>query len=159
MASISRSFTIERPLTEVFDAIADFSSADQWDPGVRSSAVGEAGPRVGEGATWDLNVLMGAGIGVDFTYITTTWERPARVVHETDTWFVHGVDDVTVSGSDGAVHVTWNADFSFKGPGRLADPVVQKGFEKIGDRAVRGLENWLRAGGNGHTPQELGEAA
>lgn len=152
MATIIRTFSVERPLIEVFDAIADFSQADQWDPGVRSSAVGDAGPRVGVGATWDLDVLMGGGIGLDFTYRTTTYERPGRVVHETDTWFAHGVDDVTVAGTDGAVEVTWDATFTFKGPGAWVDSFVQNGFEKIGDRAVRGLENWLRAGGNGERP-------
>lgn len=152
MARITRTITIERTLVEVFDAIADFSQADQWDPGVRSSAVGDAGPRVGEGATWDLDVLLGGGIGMAFTYVTTTYDRPGRVVHETDTWFAHGVDDVTVAGADGAVELTWDATFEFKGPGGWVDGFVQKGFEKVGDRAVRGLENWLRAGGSGHQP-------
>lgn len=152
MARITRTFTVERSLVEVFDALADFSQAAQWDPGVRSSAVGDAGPRVGVGATWDLDVVLGGGISRDFTYTTTAYDRPGHVVHETDTWYAHGVDDVTVAGSDGAVEVTWDATFAFKGPGGWVDSFVQKGFEKVGDRAVRGLENWLRAGGNGERP-------
>lgn len=153
MARIARTFIVERPLTEVFDALADFSTADQWDPGVRSSKVGSEGPRIGVGATWELNVLMGGGLGLDYTYQTTTYERPRRVVHQTDTWFAHGVDDVTVAGKDGAAEVTWDATFAFNGPGNWFDSLLQKGFEGAVDRAARGLENWLRAGGNGHRPE------
>jgi hypothetical protein len=153
MARNIRTFTVERSLAEVFDGIADFSTAEQWDPGVRSSRPGAEGPRVGVGATWDLNVLMGAGIGLDFTYTTTGYDRPGRVVHATDTWFAHGEDVVTIAGTDGAVEVTWDASFAFKGPGRWFDALLQKGFEGVVERGARGLENWLRAGGNGHRPE------
>ncbi|MBY5163047.1 SRPBCC family protein [Salsipaludibacter albus] len=150
MARIVRTFTVERPATDVFDAIADFATAEEWDPGVRASRPGD-GPRVGEGATWHVESGLGP-VGLPLLYTTTTWDRPDHVVHRTENWFAVGEDDVRVVEERGTTTVTWDARFTFRGPGRLVDAVVQKGFEGVGDRAVRGLENWLRAGGRGHDP-------
>lgn len=151
MARITRSFTVDRPATEVYDAIADFAMAQEWDPGVRSSeAVGPQ--RVGVGARFDLDVTIMGPIGLALTYTTTRHDRPVRVVHETRSWLAVGVDDVQVSEEGGVTTVSWDAQFSFGGRAKLLDDLVQKGFEGVADRAVDGLEGWLRAGGTGHPP-------
>lgn len=145
MARITRTFTVERPAGEVFDAIADFARAQEWDPGVRASRHA-GGPRVGHGARFALDVTLAGPVGMGLTYRTTRHERPTRLVHETRSALAHGIDDVAVAEVDGATMVTWDAMFRFPGPGRWVDPLLQRGFEQVGDRAVRGLERWLRAG-------------
>lgn len=151
MARITRSFTVDRPATEVFDAIADFAAAQEWDPGVRASGPA-GGPRVGRGARFALDVTVLGPVGLALGYATTRYERPTRVVHETRSLLAVGTDDVRVVEEGGRTTVTWDARFRFGGPGRLLDGLVQRGFEGVGDRAVRGLERWLRAGGTGHPP-------
>lgn len=151
MARITRSFTVDRPVTDVFDAIADFARALDWDPGVRASRPA-GGPRVGRGARFALDVTIAGPVGLALEYRTSRHERPSRVVHETRSPLAVGIDDVHVAEVDGTTTVTWDAQFRFRGPGQVMDPVVQKGFEGVGDRAVRGLERWLQSGGTGHTP-------
>lgn len=152
MARITRTFTVDRPADEVFDAVADFATAQQWDLGVRASAPA-AGPRVGRGAGFALDVTMVGPIGLALTYRTTRYDRPRHVTHETRSLLVRGVDAISVVEADGTTSVTWDAKFDLRGPaGRLLDTVVQTGFEEVGDRAVRGLEAWLQAGGSGHAP-------
>ncbi len=151
MARITRSFTVDRPAAEVFDAIADFAAAGEWDPGVRSSGPA-GGPRVGHGARFALDVTVFGPVGLALGYTTTRYDRPARVVHETRSLLAVGTDDVRVDEDAGTTTVTWDAHFRFGGPVGLLDGIVQRGFEDVGDRAVRGLERWLRDGGTGHPP-------
>lgn len=151
MARITRSFTVDRPAPEVFDAIADFALAQDWDPGVRSSRP-SGGPRVGQGARFVLDVKIVGPIGLPLEYRTTRHERPGLVVHETRSALVVGVDEVHVTEVDGTTTVDWDARFDFRGPGRWFDSLVQKGFEGVGDRGVKGLERWLNSGGTGIDP-------
>lgn len=152
MARITRTITVDRPADEVFDAIADFATAQQWDPGVRASAPA-AGPRVGRGAGFSLDVTMAGPVGLALTYRTTRYDRPRHVTHEVRTLLVRGVDAISVVESDGTTAITWDARFELRGPaGRLLDTMVQAGFDEVAERAVRGLESWLRAGGSGHDP-------
>lgn len=152
MARIVRTFQVNRPIEDVFDAVADFSTAAEWDPGVATSSPG-GGPRIGTGAEWNIRLAMGP-LRVGVVYETTVHDRPHRVVHETRTWWAKGVDDVRFEQDGRTTQVTWQADFSLTGPGRLLDPLLQQGFEGVGDRAVTGLEAWLRAGGTGQRPDD-----
>lgn len=61
---------------------------------------------------------------------------------------VEGTDQIAVEPDGDGCLVTWHADFALRGPvGRLVDPLMAKGFETVGDRAVDGLATWLRDGG------------
>ncbi len=149
MAHVSHIVTVQRPASEVFDALADFATAASWDPGVRSSRpVGT--PRVGRGARFDLDVVVAGPVGVGLTYRTTRYDRPRHVTHETRTPLVVGVDQISVVEADGTTSVTWDAEFRLRGPGALLDPLLQTGFTGVAERAVRGLEAWLHGGGVGH---------
>lgn len=152
MASLTRELTIERPADEVFDAIADFSTAEQWDPGVASSTA-VSRPPVGIGARFDLVLRMGP-LTPTFTYETDRWERPRRVRHRTEHPLARGADDVTVTPlSDTSCLVIWSATFSLRGPLRFLDRGLQVGFERVADAAVDGLAAWLRDGGRAvHQP-------
>ena len=79
MARLTRELTIDRPAEEVFDAIADFSTAQDWDPG-DASATATSQPPVGAGARFDLALRMGP-LTPTFTYVTDHYERPRRVRH------------------------------------------------------------------------------
>lgn len=151
MARIVRRITVERDLTEVFDAIADFSTTADWDPGLRASEALDD-PAVGMGARYMVTLDQGGPIGPRLEYLTVLYERPRRVVLRTRNRFVEGTDDVTVtSEGNNATTVTWQADFAVRGPiGRLVDPLLARGFQRVGEKAVRGLEAWLRDGGSAH---------
>ena len=146
MAQIVRRIPVDRDATEVFDAIADFSTTARWDPGVRSS-IALDDPPVGPGARFEVTLDQGP-FGPRLTYRTEVHDRPRRVVLHTRNALVEGTDDVTVEQDGDGCVVTWQADFALRGPlGRLVDPLLARGFAKVGDKAVEGLASWLRDGG------------
>ena len=146
MARIVRRIPVDRDPTEVFDAIADFSTTERWDPGVRSS-VALDDPPVGPGARFEVTLDQGP-FGPRLTYRTEAYDRPRRIVLHTRNALVEGTDEVTVEPDGQGCVVTWTAEFAVRGPiGTLVDPLMAKGFEKVGDKAVDGLATWLRDGG------------
>lgn len=152
MARITEQFRVDRPRAEVFRAIADFATAAQWDPGVASAEQIE-GNRPGLGARFRLLLAMGPA-RLPFVYVTETHTPDEHVVHATDNAWAWGRDDVRLSGDGDTTTVNWTADFALKGPGRLLDPLLQKGFERVGKKAVVGLERWLEQGGRGRAGQD-----
>lgn len=151
MAQLVRTFTVDRPVEEVFDVLADFSTAGAWDPAM-AGAVHAGGPRVGEDARFRLHVDLPGPLTVPLTYETTTYVRPSRVVHRVDSAFVRGRDNLTVRSVEGGTEVTWDAEFALRGPGALLDPMWQRGFEGIADDSIAGLVAFLQQGGTGHHP-------
>lgn len=146
MARIVRTVTVDRDPSEVFDAIADVSTAARWDPGVRSSRAIDD-PPVGRGARFEVTLDQGP-FGPRLEYRTEVYDRPRHVVLHTRNWLVEGTDDITVEPAGGGATITWRAQFSLRGPlGRLVDPLLARGFETVGDKAVGGLETWLQDGG------------
>jgi carbon monoxide dehydrogenase subunit G len=151
MARIVRHITVDRDPTEVFDAIADFSTSARWDPGIRSSLPLDT-PPVGPGASFEVTLDQGP-FGPRLVYRTEVYDRPRRVVLHTRNALVEGTDDVRVEADGDGCVVTWQADFAVRGPiGRLVDPLLARGFEKVGDKAVEGLATWLREGGSARHP-------
>lgn len=150
MATIHEGFEIDRPIAEVFDAVADFTTNATWDPGVRRS-VQVVGNVVGLGTEFDVDLdITGLVVAPTFRYRITTYNRPDHVVLETEGLLARGRDDVTFTETaTGGTRVDWTADFSLRGLGRLMDPILALGFRRVGQRAVAGLEEWLRAGGTG----------
>jgi uncharacterized protein YndB with AHSA1/START domain len=152
MARIIEEFRVDRPRGEVFRAIADFATAPQWDPGI-ASAEQVAGQRPGPGATFRLLLAMGP-LKLPFDYVTETYAPDEHVVHATENVWAWGRDDVRLTGDGDTTTVQWTADFALKGPGRLLDPLLQKGFERVGRKAVAGLERWLEQGGRGRAGRD-----
>lgn len=149
MASIRETIEVDRLISEVFDAVADFTTTADWDPGVRRS-VQVAGNVVALGPEFDVDLAIpGLIIPPTLRYRITVHDRPDHVVLETEGPIALGRDDVTFSPAPGGgTTIEWTADFRIRGPlGRLVDPVLGLAFRRAGQRAVDGLAEWLRAGG------------
>lgn len=148
MATIRETVEVDRPVTEVFDAIADFSRTEVWDPGVARATQVE-GTIVGLGAAFDVVLdVPGLLLRPTYRYRITTYERPRRVVLETSSLVATGRDDVIVEElPDGGSRVLWEATFRLRGPAHVLDPLLAVGFRRVGRKAVAGLRSWLRAGG------------
>jgi hypothetical protein len=121
--------------------MADFSNARFWDPSV-SRARREGDGRVGLGSAFPL-VARFAGRDVELTYTIITYEPPERVVLEARRGFVSR-DTITVepAGPGGSV-VSYEALLTFTGLGRLAEPLMQYVFNRVGAKAKVGLESAL----------------
>jgi carbon monoxide dehydrogenase subunit G len=157
MARITEQFRVSRPADEVFGAIADFTTSAQWDPMITSAAQ-VVGDRPGPGAAYDLTLKMGP-VPTTFRYVTEVHSPTGHVVHATENRWAWGRDDVRIAADGEGTEVTWTADFALKGPGGLFDPLLQKGFQKVGARAVAGLKDWLQSGGKGRVGDEQSTTA
>ena len=173
MATIRETIDVDRPAADVFDAIADFSTTEQWDPGVaraRQVAPADDGglrpsggkssngsvttaPGIGVGSAFDVDLdVPGLPLQPTYRYTIRTYDRPHRLVLTTRSAVAEGRDDVTVldRGERGCT-VVWEATFRLRGPGALVDPLLAIGFRRVGRRAVEGLASWLRDGGTGRS--------
>jgi hypothetical protein len=137
--------TVSAPIAidVAFDHLARFSSCEQWDPGVVEASQLTPDP-VGLGSRFEV-VARVAGREVPLTYEITTYERPTRVTVRAERPPTVSEDTITFTASDDASHTTvrYEADLRVEGPFALLGPVVGLLFDRIGDRAARGLRAWL----------------
>jgi dehydrogenase/reductase SDR family member 12 len=131
------------PLEETFHYLADFSNAEEWDPGVAEAQRVDDG-EIGTGSRFRL-VARFLGRDVPMQYEITAFEGPHRVVLEADERTVRSVDEIRVeTAEDGGTRVTYEADLRLKGPlGGVLDPLLGLVFRRIGDRAAAGLRRTL----------------
>ena len=135
--------TIESKLSpsEAFAYMADFANARVWDPSV-SEAVGVGDAPVGLGSEFDL-VAKFAGRDVPLRYTIVAYEPPKIVVLEARRPGFVSRDTITVEPAEHGSVVRYDASLAFGGLGRLADPVMQRIFNKVGANATIGMRTAL----------------
>jgi uncharacterized protein YndB with AHSA1/START domain len=131
----------------VFDYLADFSSAAQWDPGVASAKRLDTGP-VGVGSRFEVVVRFGPR-RIPLTYELVEYVRPERFVLQAEAPTFSSRDTITVTPTASGSTMTYDADLPLKGPFKLFDKVLGLLFGRIGDNAAAGLRREL--GRLGHT--------
>lgn len=131
------------PPEAVFDYVADFQSAADWDPGVAHARRLDDGP-VGVGTRYELGIRMGRRV-VPMTYRIARFERPTRVVLEGAGSNVEAVDDIRFSPKAGGTVVDYTADIELRGWMRLIQPFVGGTLAKIGRDAAAGMARSLTA--------------
>ncbi|WP_139977615.1 SRPBCC family protein [Nocardioides litoris] len=142
---VERTFTVRRPVAEVFDFLADFEHTEHWDPGTvttrRTSGDG------GLGTTYD-NESEFLGRRVRLVYETITFRRPEAVQVRGRNKASTATDSMTFTDAGGKTTcIHYRADFTFHGWVRLVAPlVVRRGrlddlADETVDRIVRTLED------------------
>ncbi|WP_370619455.1 SRPBCC family protein [Mumia qirimensis] len=141
MVAVSRTFTVDTPLSDVFSYLSDFTSTEQWDPGTvettRVSGDGGVGTRY-------RNVSRFLGKSVELTYETTRLEPDAvfEVVGKNDT--VTTRDHMTFAAVGAGTQVSYTADFGFHGlVGKIPDAVLRIPLERLADKTVRQMQATL----------------
>ena len=129
------------PLQDAFDFVADFSNAEQWDPGVASSEALDAGP-VREGTRFKLGVRMGGRVA-PMEYAVTTWEPPHRVVLTGSGSGVAAVDDIRFETTPAGTRIDYTADIRLRGLLRLLAPFAGGSFARIARDARDGMQRAL----------------
>ncbi|GAB3076083.1 SRPBCC family protein [Pedococcus soli] len=143
MVDVIRTFSVPRSPQEVVAYLSDFSNAVAWDPGtVRCERVG-SGP-VQVGSTWK-NTSKVLGRETELDYVLTTLE-PDHVVLKGTNKTATSTDDITVEPDGSGSKVTYHAHIVFNGIAKLAEPLMQRVFEKLGDETVEGITRELGAG-------------
>lgn len=127
-----------RTADETFAYLAEFSNAQEWDPGVVRGARLDDGP-LGVGSRFEITVRSLRESSL--VYEVTAYDATARrVVLRGTNALVVSLDEITVA-PDGSV--TYDADLRFRGPLRVLDPMLRLSFKPIGDKAASGLRATL----------------
>jgi len=129
------------PLEEAFDYLADFSRTAEWDPGVAEAKRLTPGA-IRLGSRFRVTVAF-LGRRVPLEYRITEFERPSRLVLVGGNGSLRSIDEITFVARPGGTRICYEARLELSGLGRLADPLLDLLFQRIGRVAVRGLRERL----------------
>lgn len=134
-----------RGAAETFEYLAMFSNAAEWDPGVLAGEQLDPGP-VGVGTRFRLTVAF-LGRGLTLTYHVTRHQPHREVALDAVNGLLRSSDRISVTDGDGGTMVSYDADVQLRGPLRLLEPLLRRGFDAVGERAADGLARALSASG------------
>jgi carbon monoxide dehydrogenase subunit G len=132
------------PRERAFDFVADFSTAEEWDPGIPSARRLDDRP-IGLGSRFELLSRFGS-TEQTIVYEITAFDPPSSVTFVGDGKRFHGTDVISFApGQADGTRVTYVADLGLKGLSSLALPFIRGRLDEMSDRAVAGLKTALDA--------------
>lgn len=141
MARYRATVDTPREREDVFAYLSDFSTAQEWDPGVlEAERCSDAA--VGEGSEFRL-VAEFLGRRSELTYRIVEYDPPRAVTLRGENATVISTDRITFEPAGEGTRITYDADLALKGPLRLADPLLRVAFGRVGNRALAGLRSRL----------------
>jgi carbon monoxide dehydrogenase subunit G len=137
--------TIDLPLTcdAAFDALADFSTTQRWDPSVVRARRLTRGA-VAEGARFEVVVRV-LGVESALEYELVVAERPYRIVLRAQQGALTSLDEITLAPRGEGVRVTYDARIELSGLARALDPLLDAWFQRSGARSVEGMRRAFAA--------------
>ena len=141
MARFTTTVPSRRSQADAFAYMAAFENAAEWDPSVTESVrAGDAS--LGAGTAFEVVSRFGPRL-VKLTYTIVRYEPDRLVVLEARSKGFVSTDTITVEPVGDASRVTYDALLEFGGLGRLADPVLQLVFNRVGRKAEARLREVL----------------
>jgi hypothetical protein len=147
MAHYHATIDSRRGPVETFDYLSRFSNAAEWDPGVLAGQQLDPG-EVRAGTRFRLLVPF-IGRKLSLTYVVTRYVPHREVVLDAVSPLLRSADSITVTEAGDGATVSYDADVRLRGPLRLLDPLLSRGFLAVGDRAAAGLAQALSAESTG----------
>ncbi len=135
---------------DVFEYLATFSNAAEWDPGVLSAERRDAGP-LGPGSVFHL-VVQFRGRGLPLDYEIVAFDPPERVRLRAASAQVVSEDTISCRPDGSGTVVDYHADLRMRGVYAVVNPILGPMFQKIGDRAMARLAGVLA----GPVPRTVG---
>jgi dehydrogenase/reductase SDR family member 12 len=142
MITLQEKIQIARPIADCFRYLADFSTCEQWDPGVyRAEKVTPGAPAAG--SEFDL-ILNSAGRRVPMRYRLLKLESPYRIElrGEGEGFSAHDIIRLRPLGHD-RTEVDYQAELRFDGAIRHLEAVLNPLMVRMGRKAVSGLQRAL----------------
>ncbi|MER7680678.1 SRPBCC family protein [Streptomyces sp. NPDC096934] len=141
MIEVERSLILEHPLRDVVVYLADFAHTEDWDPGTISCRRIGRGD-VALGTEW-LNLSEFRGRRTELSYQLTRFD-PIHLTFVGRNSKATSTDDMLFEDRVGRTRLTYRARIEFHGLARLAEPLLRRDFERLGDEVVRKLPVALR---------------
>jgi uncharacterized membrane protein len=130
--------TINRPLSEVFAYVAEFSTVSEWDPGVDESSRLTDGD-LGVGTRFSVTANFN-GRTVPLEYEMIRYIENELAVLEVESSRFDAVDTIRFRAIDeSTTEVDYTAEFVLKGFMRLLEPFLGGTFDKLGRKAMDGM--------------------
>lgn len=142
MITLQEKIRIARPIADCFRYLADFSTSEQWDPGVyRAVKLTPGAPAAG--SEFDL-ILNSAGRRVPMRYRLLKLEPPYRIElrGEGEGFSAHDIIRLRPLGHD-RTEVDYQAELRFDGAIRHLESVLNPLMVRMGRKAVSGLQRAL----------------
>lgn len=140
MPTVSRTFTVKPTPDVVIDYLADFTHAEEWDPGTESCTRLDSGP-IQVGSRFH-NESKIAGVSTELVYELVTLDAD-KVVLRGENDSATSTDTITVTPKDGGSEITYEAVIEAKGVGKLAEPLMKLVFERIGSETEKKMTEVL----------------
>jgi dehydrogenase/reductase SDR family protein 12 len=137
--------TIDLPLScdAAFDALADFSTTERWDPSVVRARRLTRGP-VAVGSRFEVVVRV-LGVESALEYELLVAERPHRIVLRARQGALISLDEITLAPRGEGVRATYDARIELSGIARAFDPLLSAWFQRSGARSVEGMRRAFSA--------------
>jgi uncharacterized protein YndB with AHSA1/START domain len=133
---LQQTVVVDKPLEAVFGYLSDFTTTTEWDPGTVTTVTQHGDGRVG---TTYLNTSTFLGRTTELTYVVQELVPGERIQLRGENKSVVAVDTMTFHMVDAGTEVTYNAEFTFKGPARFVAPLFKPALERLGQQAQAGL--------------------
>lgn len=144
MARYAATLDTHRPIEEVFAYLSDFSTTQEWDPGVIEATRLDHGP-VAMGSEFRLLARF-LGQTNELTYRIVELEPPTAVALRGENATVISFDRITFEPTPDGTRITYDAELTIKGRFKIADPLLALAFNRVGRRALAGLQARLAPG-------------
>jgi hypothetical protein len=145
MARYTATVETARTREDVAAYLTDFSTTQEWDPGVLEGHRLDADP-IGVGSRFRI-VARFLGRRAELIYEIVRHEPGELVVLRGENATVISLDTMRFSDTpDGGTRVDYDAELTLNGPLRALDPLLRLAFDRVGDRATEGLRARLASG-------------
>lgn len=141
MAHFTTTIPSHSSQADAFAYMAAFENAEQWDPSV-TQATRAGNEPLGVGTSFAVVSRFGPRL-VPLTYTIVRYEPDRLVVLEARSKGFVSTDTITVEPAGETSTVTYHAELEFSGLGRLADPLMQIVFNRVGRKAEARLREVL----------------
>lgn len=145
MARVTGSIVIDRPVEEVFDAVADQTNEPRYNPSMTDSRRVTDGP-IGVGTHFLATILI-RGRPTEVDIEVTRYERPRVLGSRSMMAGSTAVGELHLDPVASGTRFSWDWEVTVAGPARLLGPLVAI----VGRRQERaiwtGLKDWLENNG------------
>lgn len=141
MARYQATIETRQSREEVFAYLSDFTTAQEWDPGVVEAERLDDGP-IGEGAQFRL-VAEFMRRRSPLTYRVVEYDPPSAITFQGENATVTSRDRISFEPTEDGARISYDADLTLKGALRITDPLLALAFKRTGDRALDGLRRVL----------------
>jgi len=125
------------PIEPAFDCSSDFSRTVEWDPGMQEARRETSGEvRLASRVQVTVSFL---GRRIPLEYRITEFERPSRLVLRGGDSSFRSIDEITFVARPWGTRLTYEARLELVGIRRIADPILDLLFQRIGRVAVPGV--------------------